>query len=387
MSRRRVTIQARELGDMTVNYLSLVKRGANRVPFRITKSGEDTMLDLSTLWFKKHDDADAEIKPAVVAIALAKSEHVETYTTALKDAGFEVVTVKADEESGAATLMLIDGDELPEDACAIKIDDEAAVILTGAKKGLDTYPDSNDFMTNVSGAGFFPSFRTATDLLHATMGNIAFSDGDAEATKSEIVKALSDFQSYVETLLGAVPTEAFKAEDAIAVAKGMLMGTGCQGEGEGKEDEAPAAPAAPAPAAPAAPAPAAPAAPAPAPAAPAWTAGTANKDGDDAGGDAGSVEEDSVEKSEADPVAQALVAMQSSIDSLATAVKASGDVSDGLVNRLDSLETQMKKTEEQVLGTVHSEGHDDVSPAGDGSEVRQKWDTALLDFGDNVEIV
>ena len=36
--RNEVTVDAVELKDVTVSHISLVKRGANRVPFRVVKS-------------------------------------------------------------------------------------------------------------------------------------------------------------------------------------------------------------------------------------------------------------------------------------------------------------------------------------------------------------
>jgi hypothetical protein len=41
----RLEIKANELTDTDVSFVSLVKRGANRLPFRITK-GDTEMLDL-----------------------------------------------------------------------------------------------------------------------------------------------------------------------------------------------------------------------------------------------------------------------------------------------------------------------------------------------------
>ena len=260
---------------------------------------------------------------------------------------------------------------LPEDARAIKLDDDAALILTGVAKGLDTFPDSNDFLKNVQGAGFFPSFRTATDLLHATMGNIAFSDGDAETTKSAITKALSDFQGYVETLLSAVPEEAFKAEEAVGVAKGLLIGATNPPEEEKKKGGKKKAPAAEAPA---------------------EDKGDDKKEAkkddsgddvaDDAAVDAG---EDSVEKSDdSAELSTVLAALQSSIDRVAQAVKAQGDANEGLSQRLDALDARIEKAEGDVRGTVHSEGNDDVS-APEGKAEARKWDNTLLDYGEGVE--
>ena len=41
----KVVLKATELTNTDVDFVALVKRGANRIPFRITK-GDDTVLDL-----------------------------------------------------------------------------------------------------------------------------------------------------------------------------------------------------------------------------------------------------------------------------------------------------------------------------------------------------
>ena len=46
----KIKATAKELKNADVRFISLVKRGANRLPFRILKSeGESQMIDLTTL--------------------------------------------------------------------------------------------------------------------------------------------------------------------------------------------------------------------------------------------------------------------------------------------------------------------------------------------------
>ena len=60
----RLEMKATELTNTDVNFVSLVKRGANRIPFRITKGDED--MDLYAIGrriFQKSDPV-----PTVVAV-------------------------------------------------------------------------------------------------------------------------------------------------------------------------------------------------------------------------------------------------------------------------------------------------------------------------------
>lgn len=380
MSRKRITIQARELSDMDVNIISLVKRGANRVPFRIIKSdGDSEMLNLSTLFLAKKEKT-----PAVVAVILAKSADQEAYTTAFAEGGFEVDHV-VESDGGIATLMFTKSDDM-EDVAIYKINEDAAIAIANMQKGLDMFPDSNSFSENISKAGFAPSYRMANEILSDTIGNIMFSDGDAAVTKAAISKAIEDFQGYIEAVMSVIPVNAFKAEDiALEVQKGLIPQAapvkpkakkvktpakkedGEEGEeaaaddGEGGDAEAEA------------------------------------EGGDDAGEaeDSGTEEvakDDATDQTQTGDT-EALTALQKSLDgiteslaSVSTQITTATDaVKEELSERLDTLEAKVKKTDEALAGTVHSEDADEdensvAAKKAQGSE-EVNWDN-VLDFGD-----
>lgn len=385
MTRKKVTIQARELSEMDVSRVSLVKRGANRVPFRIIKSdGDSNMLDISKIFlgsFQKKDQT-----PAVIAIVLSKNADAEAYTKALADAGFEIDHVTESDDSSA--LMLTKSDEM-EDAVAFKISDDAALIITGIQKGIQAWPDSNSFVENITKAGFAPSYRVANEILSETVGNIMFSEGDAVETKAAVSKALADFSGYVEAVMSTIPVQAFKAEGVIVtLEKGMLNEQDTadsikqkakdkkKADAKGKKD-------------------------------------TTETKGEDE--DAGEAESDSDESSEAadetaadDVVAEkdstedgaegqpeadatdanadvlkALVVLTETIGAVKASVESGNKV---LTDRLDGLDAKVKKTDEALAGTVHSEDSEDNSADHTKKDVQKadgevSWDN-VLDFGD-----
>ncbi len=93
---RKLRVKANELTDTDVSFVSLVKRGANRIPIRVTKSddGEDQMLDL-TGHFRKADAKARAAKAEADAVAARKAEELANARRMLEDAGF-VVTEKND---------------------------------------------------------------------------------------------------------------------------------------------------------------------------------------------------------------------------------------------------------------------------------------------------
>lgn len=67
----RVKTTMRQMKEAKVAFISLVTRGANRIPFRVLKSdkGEDNMLDLSQLRHVFKGDAPAQSKPSGLGFA------------------------------------------------------------------------------------------------------------------------------------------------------------------------------------------------------------------------------------------------------------------------------------------------------------------------------
>lgn len=67
----KVKTTMRQMKEAKVNFISLVTRGANRIPFRVLKSqGEDNMLDLTQLRHVfKNEPAPAQAKPTGMGFA------------------------------------------------------------------------------------------------------------------------------------------------------------------------------------------------------------------------------------------------------------------------------------------------------------------------------
>ena len=70
---KRREVKINELSDVDVRFVSLVKRGANRIPFRLTKEDTNRMLDFVKL-FRKSDE---EAKPAPSSAPQSEAPHKE----------------------------------------------------------------------------------------------------------------------------------------------------------------------------------------------------------------------------------------------------------------------------------------------------------------------
>jgi hypothetical protein len=130
--------------------------------------------------------------------------------------------------------------------------------------------------------------------------------------------------------------------------------------------------------------------------------GDAEAEGGDAEDDAGEAEDsgteevakdDATDQTQTGDSSEAITALQKSLDGITVAIagmstqitEATGAVKEELSERLDTLEAKVKKTDEALAGTVHSEDADEDETAvaakkAQGSE-EVNWDN-VLDFGD-----
>lgn len=89
----KLTVNANELQNVSVNFVSLVKRGANRIPFRVMKSEGDVAFDLGSFFVRKADADEAE------RVSARKSEDVLKAAMAVIAAAGHTVTLKSEPAS------------------------------------------------------------------------------------------------------------------------------------------------------------------------------------------------------------------------------------------------------------------------------------------------
>jgi hypothetical protein len=213
-NRRMVSVQATEMAEADVQYVSLVGRGANRIPFRVMKS-ENGMINLANLFNMKK----ADVTPKIVAV-MTKSELAVELTEQLKGIGFEVTGTTVHKDDSGVVVLSLTSDDLPEDVVVIKMAEDVAAVVSNVQKSFSSWAESNDFAANVSQSGFFPGLRVGQEVLNETIANIMYAAEKGESPTQTVAKALSDFNGYVLSLLSEVPAQAFKMEGIVL--KGLL---------------------------------------------------------------------------------------------------------------------------------------------------------------------
>jgi hypothetical protein len=204
-----ITVPANKLENVEVDYISLVARGANRVPFRIIKQ-EKGMINLSNLksLLKKSAPAKAEM----YGIVLPKAVATEAVLKAIAAAGAKVD--KAEEKDGTILLQQMDG-EAGDKAVVLKLSDHVAIVMKAFHGHMG---NGSDFDEILKTQGFFPGFSMATEALYTAVRNVLMDDAVKSTSDavSKVDSALDQFHEYVVGILSEVPPTAFKVEKAVA---------------------------------------------------------------------------------------------------------------------------------------------------------------------------
>ena len=207
----KLQIEAHELHGTDVNFVSLVKRGANRLPFRIVKEDQADMLNLADLQrvFRKADQAPLDQVGRVVAAVVRKGADLEAAKLRLGQAG---LTVDDMQEDGELIVFRQPNVESANDAL-VKLDDDIGLVVSGLAKAFEGFNvEDTDFGKVFATEAFFPSMRLAKDMLGCTVGDIMQKAETPGEAASLIAKAVDDFKTYVSALAAAIPQHAFKAD-------------------------------------------------------------------------------------------------------------------------------------------------------------------------------
>lgn len=216
----RLQLNATELIDPNVDIVSMVKRGANRIPFRVTKKDDTDMIDLSKLGASLFAKNDKPTAPAMVGAVFAKGADVENLTAMLKEAGLDLAAYVKSESDKATTLTKADAEVQEDNLVILKLDDDIALLITGPEDVIKSVAlhdwDSTSFKEIMKKGTFVPSIMMAQDMLTSTFFNIMEKAENPDQLSSLMTKAAGEFSDYVGKLTKALPDSVFKAEVALA---------------------------------------------------------------------------------------------------------------------------------------------------------------------------
>ncbi len=203
-----IKLIANELVDGEIDFVSLVKHGANRSPFKIIKMDElpegttmDTLKDKFTALF-------GDEKPEVAAFYV-QTEFAKDYEIRFKTAGY---TTNDPIQKGEFTVYPQAGYDENKDGALITIDDKCGIALDRMVKDFSSFPGSDDFQENLGASAFFPGLHHSFEALVESIWNTLNRAVNLDEAGPKIDKNLMAFRKHVNALVKNMPATVIKME-------------------------------------------------------------------------------------------------------------------------------------------------------------------------------
>jgi hypothetical protein len=200
-----VETSANELENGQVSFISLVNRGANRIPIHSIKS-EDGMLDLPSLGSIFQRDK----KEPTVSAYVVSAEKEDAAIASLANNGIDVVEVQKSEDGG--TVLVVDKSEF-NPAKAVLVQADADGDLVGVHQNIDKslmmYEPTTSFGEAMKARKFFPNFNGAQMVLEDVVYDITSQEKSKEEMQTALEASLSEYTAYVSKMFAEIPEQFF----------------------------------------------------------------------------------------------------------------------------------------------------------------------------------
>jgi len=232
-------MSATELTNTDVDFVALVKRGANRLPFRITK-GDDEMIDLHAIGRKMFKKADQS--PIIIAVIARKEDAAApAIQEVAKACGLDVAKLVKTEDDALVTLTKKDAPT--EGAIVVKLDKDVGVTVTHSnlKKGFEQYDFTGSVFADLNGSqGFCVGPQIAAELHKSALGDIVNTATLPSEMQDRLMKASEAFNAYMGVLTAYAPASLLKADQLLKAGTGNADGAAGtdQETGDGLGDQA-----------------------------------------------------------------------------------------------------------------------------------------------------
>lgn len=211
-----INFKATKMTGAQVSHISLVERGANRIPFKVVKQEKDMSafqgLDLGGLFSRRKSEKKDE--PMVVAVVTMKGESLDSVKKQVEDAGFTVADMH-EMEDGSVVFKQgeVDLDEAMADSVVVRLNDHIALVTKGfSPYNMDVTADGVSFADQCAAKGFYPGVNSIMETLSDAVRSVVYSAKTPAEAKAGVTKLFSEASAYTAAFVGGLPQKAFKLE-------------------------------------------------------------------------------------------------------------------------------------------------------------------------------
>lgn len=210
----RVKVMMKKLTKPHAQFVSLVRRSASQIPFRIQKAdeGEPMTIDLSRIQrVMKGEKKEKSCK--VAGVVTRKMDDMEPIKAVIQKAGFSTDKMT---ENPDGTVLFAQTDNPEEGASLVRMSKNLILVM----KGFDSFvPKLADFGKALGIEGYHDGIRSACNSLQSLVTKMVEESESPQAATDGVSNLLGGFSTYVNTLVEALPQEVFKADEALDTIK------------------------------------------------------------------------------------------------------------------------------------------------------------------------
>jgi hypothetical protein len=204
-----IKVKMKQLTKADPTHLSLVRRGANLIPFRIQKAAGDTMaIDLTSISRILKGEKRSS-KCEIAGLVVKKTAKMDAVIEAIQKAGFKTDQLV---EHDDGTVMFVQKTD-PEDGATLIRQSPHLVLVV---KGFQHSEQVAAFNAALGAEGYVEGFRGATNAFPALVESVA--KADVATAQGTIQKAMEDYHTFAHAMVEALPQEAFLADELISAA-------------------------------------------------------------------------------------------------------------------------------------------------------------------------
>lgn len=232
-----IKISATKMTDAKVSFISLVERGANRIPFKIMKkekpmAGPISGLDLGSLFARKAEKPTVEL----VGVVTMKGEGLDSVKGQIQEAGFAVDSTLDTQDNSVVFAQV---DKAEGDGVVVRLSEHVALVTKGfSPYNMDMQVGDGSFADQCKAQGFYPGVRTAMEVAADSVITAAYSSTNPGDAAKAVSKMMDECKAYVLSLINGLPVKAFKLEEVFPEEPATPNGDGATngeaaGEGQG----------------------------------------------------------------------------------------------------------------------------------------------------------
>lgn len=201
-------IVAEELTDATIDFVSVVGKGANKRAFKILKS--EDMQETPTIGEKLQSLFLGKQTPANVTAVIVAKDAVEVAKPIIIASGLSVDDV-LETESGVI-IFKQECFDLESEGSMIALSGDVLVSFDRVIKQFESYSTSESFDETLAAGSFYPGMGIALESFGHTVYNIMANCKNPGDASEKMSKALDGLKSHMVTMVNNLPSTVFKMD-------------------------------------------------------------------------------------------------------------------------------------------------------------------------------